>query len=437
MSTTVAVDELTDYLTRRAGLSFSGSRGSWLLDAVHRVVGGVAARPAEAVRVLDGDEALFARLCDEVTVQESFFFREGRTQDQVRAALDRHDRRRPLKVWSAGCAAGEEAYTLAAVVSGAGLASSASILATDLSGAAVAAADRATYGRWSLRGVDEATIGRLFTRTRGGWQVREHLRSLVTVDRHNLLDDPPALPGGFDLVLCRNVLIYLAPDAVARVGQRLAAALAPGGWLLTSASDPMLDHVHELEAVDTGHGIAYRRRTTREGVPERAEVLPGRAAARHPVRRRAIVSVPRTVAAQDRTDRADELATARRALALGSPLEAERAARRAGADVAAHRLLVQALGEQGSLPEALSEAERAIAAFPLDAELRVLHALLLLETGDPQVAVGAARQAVYLEPQSAAGHLVLARCQEALGDHGAARRARRNARRLIDNGVES
>lgn len=454
-----ALDQLTAYVTRRAGLSFAGSRGPWLRDSVSRAMQRLGQDPADALRALESDPLLFGDFCAEVTVQESFFFRERRSLDLVRRlVLPARDPGRAFQVWSAGCAGGEEAYTLAAVLAEAGLGRSARVHATDLSAEAVRAASHATYGRWSLRGVDDEIIARCFTLSRDGWQVRDHLRSMVTVAQHNLLEPAPAPPGGFDLVLCRNVLIYLTPAAVRRVARHLAASLAPGGWLLTSASDPPLDDVGELAGQVTDFGIAYRRPEDVDagaGATAHAPAVPrstartadaatARSTVRARDRRRAgwsrRAAEPSPAHAASPRAGADDLAAAARALHLGNPGEAERAARRAlatGPTPEAHGLLVRALAELPDLAAAATEADRATSAFPLHAELHHLHALVLLETGDDRRALDAARRAVYLDPSSPHSHLVLARAQSGLGDEGAARRGRRNARRLIDSEVTS
>jgi chemotaxis protein methyltransferase CheR len=418
------VASVTGQLSRRTGLSFRGHRGAWLRTAVAGALD--SASREEGEREALGPE-LLAQLCDVLTVQESFFFREQAKLDLVRHEVLpplRAAPERTVRVWSAGCARGEEAYTLAALLVDAGLGARATVLGTDVSAAAVRAAEGATYSRWSLRGLDDDVIARCFTIERAGWRVREHLRAPVRFRQHNLLDDPPEAEG-FDLVLCRNVLIYLTPEAVGQVARRLLSALVPGGWLVTSSSDPLLHGVEGLEVVVTPHGVAYRRplaaaAALQPALPESPMAVP----------RGRVVSGRATVPAPDAGQQLD---AAERALDLGDPRTAQRLAEdvlAADPSARAHALVIRALGEQGRVREAVLLAARAVQAHPLDTDSRLLQAVLLLET-DAVAAAAAARQAVYLDPRHPLGHALLARCHEALGDDRGAARARRSAARLL------
>ena len=424
------LDALVAEASRRTGVDFSGARGPSLLAALQRAVGGPASTvTAEALQ----DDDVFQRFCDDVTVRESFFFRERSRLDLVtRVALPALvTRPGSLSVWSAGCAGGQEAYSLAALLRAAGLAGRYRVLGTDLSPAAVAEAQAGVYTRWSLRGVDDATVARYFTVTRSHFRVKDDLRADVSFARHNLLEAAPAPTGGFDLVFCRNVLIYLTPEATRQAVRRLVDALAPGGWLVTSASDPLLDRVDGLEAVLTEHGLAYRR-TGAPPVPP----LPPRAAAppRHlgPGRSGRVRAADPPLRLQTP---AELLAEGERALQLGDPSRAETTARQVLAvsehAPAARALLVQALAGTGRLDEARQAAEAATAALPMDAGLRHLHAVVLLESGLVEEAAAAARTALYLDPDLAPALLVLTRCHDLLGNVEAAERTRRAAARLL------
>jgi len=433
-----AAAELQTLMTERAGLSFEGTRGRWLREALARH-GGRLASPAARdvlVRLRAGEPEAFAGLCDLATVQESFFFRERRALDLVRDEVLPSLGANPVRVWSAGCAGGEEPYTLAMLLTEAGFAGRFTVLGTDLSPKAVATARRAIYSAWSLRGVDEAAVEAGFTCTAGGYEVRPRFRAPVSLRVHNLLDPSPPPGAPFDLVLCRNVLIYLTPAAAQRAIQRCAAALRVGGWLLTGVSDPLPD-VPGLEAVVTDHGVAYRRVEAREAAPVRTTPTPtpSPAAETEPapaVRRARQPVAPRpAVVRERRTDvHAAGLAEAEEALLRARPAEAERLARLALADRAArrvaHHVLVRALADDGRLAEALQAAEAAVSELPDAPELRGVQAVLLLEAGRAAEAAVAARQAAYLDPEQPLAHVALARALSMLGDEAGARRARRN-----------
>jgi chemotaxis protein methyltransferase CheR len=424
--------------SRRTGISFAGTRGAWLAEGL---------RAAFARGETDGrwwdevfaDDGVFVRLCDRVTVQESFFLRERSRFDlltqAILPAIGQLDR--PLRLWSAGCAAGEEAYSLGIVLREAGRGYR--VLGTDLSASAIATATTGNYSRWSLRGLSDSEVARYFTHEGSQFRLRDELRGDVAFARRNLLDPAPTADGRFDVIFCRNVLIYLTPDALHHVVHELAAALMPGGWLVTSASDPLLDNVATLEPVLTGHGLAYRRRVPDRPVTPRPR--PGEGAARRsqseraPARPAALKPAPADARATATRDL--QLSSAERALLRAQPHQAEAIARGlldSSPSGPAHALLIQALAAGGDLTRARTAAQLACSAFPLDGRLRYLHAVVLLELGCPDEAVRAAREAVYLDPELAEAHLVLARGHELLGHDDAAQRSRRAGLRLIEAG---
>jgi chemotaxis protein methyltransferase CheR len=431
--------EVAAEASRRTGIDFSGARGPWLRSAVQRAVHDY--RGDVLVDALE-DDAVFARFCDDVTVKESFFFREPARLDLVSRIVLPTLAEKPgvMSVWSAGCAAGQEAYSLAARLRGSLLAGRYRILGTDLSTAAVAEAQAGVYTRWSMRGVDDAAVARYFTVTPSGFRVKDDIRADVSFARHNLLTPAPRPVGGFDLIFCRNVLIYLTPPAIEQVVRRLVDALASGGWLVTSASDPLLDDVEGLEAVLTEHGLAYRR------AGDAAPPVPApTAGTSRPVWRR--TTEPRVARTSARSPLppppnapapADLLTEGERALQLADSRCAHDAASRVLAGgtrehaAAAHALLVQAFAGAGDLERAVDASAQAVTAFPMDAGLRQLQAVVLLEAGRVPQAAAAARTALYLDPGLAPAHLVLGRCQDLMGDARAAGRSRRAALRLLD-----
>jgi len=457
--------DVAAYVERRTGLRFAGSQAQRLHEAIAPRLAPGHRRPIVEELL---DEETFGQLCEELTIQESYFFREAGTLAVIRDRFlpSRSTRSGPLRVWSAGCAMGEEAYSLAILLTESGLAGRYCIFGTDLSEAAIDAAGRGQYTRWSVRGVEEHRLPELFEVTGSRYQVRDRFRKHVSFFQHNLLEPRPSDWHHFDLVLCRNVLIYLAPDAVRAVLASLTAALAPGGWLVLGVSDPLAYGLPGLDAVVTEHGLVYRRCVgtanadvppmPTSGTPARAgrsgsPPQPGRAP--HQDRPHACVdltrpgpgSFPRTVKPQTPKEPDDQLddvvAAAQRELLAARPDRAEELARRvlgqASGDRRGHLLLVQALTERGHKQEAVAAAERAVESFADDVEVRHLHAVALLGFGNAAEALVVARQAVYLGPAYAPAHLALARAHELLGNTVQAERARRNGCRLLQVAGES
>ncbi len=199
-----------------------------------------------------------AELIEAVRVGESRLFRH-RSQvavlaDTIAPALRG---KRAVRVWSAGCAAGEEPYTLAIVLSRA-LTCPISIVATDVSADALDVARAATYPRSALEHVP-APYRDAFEVDDAVIRVRPEIAALVDFAQANLVDG--LAPRGCDLVWCRNVLIYFTPEARRRAIDRLVAATVPGGFVFVGYSESLRD-IPELERVRANETVYYVRRTT-------------------------------------------------------------------------------------------------------------------------------------------------------------------------------
>ena len=194
--------------------------------------------------LLQSDPAERDHLAADLMIHVTSFFRDPAVFDQLSAksipelvrALPTD---RPLRVWVAGCSTGEEAYSLAMLcfeaMDAAGLHSNLQILASDVDPEAIATARAGLYPKEVGRVVSPERLARFFVEEEGGWRVRTALRDAIVFTVADLLSDPPF--SKIDLVSCRNVLIYLGPEAQRRVIARCCFALRPGGLLLLGAAE--------------------------------------------------------------------------------------------------------------------------------------------------------------------------------------------------------
>ncbi len=186
---------------------------------------------------------LLSRLLDEITVQETFFWREEAQLAAIdwRTLLERARARgvNDIQVWTAGCSSGDETYTVALEAMRAlGPSAPVRILGTDLSRTALARATAGVYRERAVRLVPHRLRSSAFSSAPNRTaRIGNAARTLVHFARHNLVRDPVPPPGSFDLVLCRNVLIYFDAETAALVHDRLRGAVAPGGTLLLGAAD--------------------------------------------------------------------------------------------------------------------------------------------------------------------------------------------------------
>jgi chemotaxis protein methyltransferase CheR len=214
------------------------------LASLHAALARVDPRLEPADLLRGGDPALLEHLVDQVAVKETFFLRhveELQDIDWQGKAARATAAGRPLRIWSAGCSTGEEPYTLAILATEAlgDLRPPIHVLGTDLSRSALAHAELGLYGARSLRLVDRARRDRWFVPDGEQLRVGARLHALVRFARHNLVADPypPAGEGPFDLIVCRNVLIYFDAPVAARVTTGLLGALAPDARLLLGTVD--------------------------------------------------------------------------------------------------------------------------------------------------------------------------------------------------------
>jgi chemotaxis protein methyltransferase CheR len=344
-------------------------------------------------RATGSGRALLDRLIDEVTINETFFFRQRRELDAIdwRRLLDAShaEGRDAIRVWVAACSSGEEAYTLAILASQA-LASATpplSIVATDISSTVLDKARRAHYGKRALRLVDGDTRRRCFVEETGGVEVVPQVRELVEFRRHNLVTDPPPGAGSFDLIACRNVLIYFDGDTVEQVIASLEGGLAPQGMLLLGAADRLCGSARRLAQGD-------RARPAQRPGPVRE--------LRRPLGHDLVEAAPAT-------DEPPPPAGG----GLAAALEA---------------------ANQGSLETTLTLTERLLLEDPLDANAHFVRGLAELGLDDPASAAGSLRRALYVDPTFGLAAFQLGRAHEGRGDVAAATRAYEQALQTLEPG---
>ncbi len=259
------------FLERRIGVVLSADRGYLVRNRLGPVIAAFGLRDLDSlVLALERQSvpALIDAVVDAMTTHETRWFRDRYPFD----ILTRHvlpDRWRPghtLRVWSAACATGQEAYSLAIALGEYRLGQPAladtsyEILGTDVSLGALRAAERGVYdGHADVRGLPPGQRQHYFERQRDGWVLKPEVRRAVRFRRFNLLDDPVGL-GVFDLVFLRNVLIYFAPATQRAILDRLVSCLAPGAWLVLGTAETTSCATGSLlKPRRLGGGVLYQR----------------------------------------------------------------------------------------------------------------------------------------------------------------------------------
>jgi chemotaxis protein methyltransferase CheR len=273
----VLLAQLSDVIATRMGLHFPGARWHNLERRIRAVARELDFPDAAAcIRWLLSaplTQHQIAVLASHLTIGETYFFREPHVfamlEEEILPALmrARRERTRRLRIWSAGCATGEEPYSIAISISkvipdrrGWDI----TLLATDINPRFQQTAAKGVYRAWSFRETPAWIKARYFSKQPGGrWAILPAIQKMVTFTHLNLVDDVYASPltntMAMDVIFCRNVLMYLAPEQAMKVVHKLYHALADGGWLIVSPSEASHILFAAFQAVSIPGAILYRK----------------------------------------------------------------------------------------------------------------------------------------------------------------------------------
>lgn len=429
---------VSSLVAARLGLAFPPNRTRELEQGLSEAARESGSRSvaafAERLLAAPVGAAELRRLGRHLTIGETYFFRDAElfraleTQALPRLIRERAGTTRRLRLWSAGCSTGEEAYSLAILLARLLPVQegwSISIVGSDVNPAAVRVAEAGVYGEWSFRATPDWVRRRYFVAVgRNEVQVAPWLRERVRFTVHNLAEDPyPAGgPGAVDLVLCRNVLMYFAPGQARRVVQLFGSVLAADGWLVPSpyeASPELFRGLERDRSVDVPMyrlpGRAERPTPPRPAAPDTEPPRSG--TARRPPRRAAPADARRLPAAPRRAASGARRPAAPERPVSGVPRTAPTA------DGAALLRLAKEAADRGSVDRAADLCAAAIASARGDPRARYLLATVELERGSPERAARALSEAIYLDPDFVLAHVALACLRSAEGRRADARRS--------------
>jgi chemotaxis protein methyltransferase CheR len=257
--------EVAALVRRRAGIVLTEDKSYLLETRLGPVLArfGLATLGAlgEKLRALPG-EALERAVVEALTTHESSFFRDGRPFDHLRGALPALLAGKApgerLRIWSAACSTGQEAYSIAMIaieLLGAAARQRVEIIGTDISGEIVARAREGTFTQFEVqRGLPIRALMTHFTQEAGRWRVKPELAALTRFEERNLLGDVQGL-GRFDVIFCRNVLIYFDAPTKTRVLDMLSRQLAPNGVLYLGAAETVIGLTDRLLPVPGERGV--------------------------------------------------------------------------------------------------------------------------------------------------------------------------------------
>ncbi|HEV8313832.1 MAG TPA: protein-glutamate O-methyltransferase CheR, partial [Burkholderiaceae bacterium] len=379
------VERFRALIAGRIGLQFDDAKRGWLAEVLRRR-SDAHREPCEAYlarleRAGAGSE--LGALAQELTVGETYFLRNI---DQFHALREQvwperlraQAARRRVQVLSAGCASGEEAYSIAMslydLLPAAGW--ELSIRAVDLNPAALDKARRARYTAWSLRETPPQQLQRWFRAEDRDYVLDDTIRAAVRFEQRNLGEDDPELwiPGSYDVVFCRNVLMYFAAGSAQATVARITRSLAPGGYLFLGHAETLRGLSQDYHLRHTQEAFYYQRKDATDApVPEPVSALPADTAG--PALAAAVEGANSWVEAIGRAAERIRVLTAQ-AGASGTRTPARGAE---GWQLALGRALELLRDER--FAEALDLVEALPPASARDPEVLLLHAVLLVHGG--------------------------------------------------------
>ncbi len=443
------LEKLSELLALRMGISFPQERRADLERGIIAVAGELGCpNPESCIEMLISSpltKGHLEALAGSFTTGETYFFREagsfGILEREVLPDLIRRRREdKRIRIWSAGCATGEEPYSIAILLSRLMpdiTEWDITILATDVNPRSLAKAVQGVYGNWSFRDVPAwVKEGYFRKKADSRFEVLRRVREMVTFSCHNLAADAyPSLANNtnaMDMIFCRNVLMYFAEEAEMQVIRQFSRSLVEGGWLVVGPCETSKALREEFSTPAFPGGVFYRKPSGKEkqthdnlfrledakgraaglDAPffrsEAAEFALGEKAAATPVLTPASVPEERT---GNLPRPADSYAEACRFYAEGLYTDAEAKLlallEAEPGNLPAMSLLARVYANEGRLLEALPWSEKAVAEDKMDPEHHYLRATILEEQGRAEDAAEALRRALYLEPDFVIAYFAL------------------------------
>ena len=282
--TACELDELRELIVERSGISFDDAAGERFFSTRMRdyIIEKKLRSVTDLLRAVHGSNAEYDAMIEGLLTQDTSFFRypgvfEALAKKIVPELQENKfwDNPRTLRIWSAACSTGEEAYSIAIAVADALPFAEAwriEILATDISRRALQHAERGVYSGRSLDNLNAQQLENYFTKTRHGYVVKPRIRRMVTFTPMNL--SRAVYVGRMDCIFCMNVLMYFSEERRNSILQRFSECLEPGGYFLLGHAESLDGTSVRLERLVLGDCQIYRK-PAKDGAIRHAVVAEG------------------------------------------------------------------------------------------------------------------------------------------------------------------
>ena len=373
-------------------------------------------------------------LASHLTISETYFWREPQVFEALRDRIlpelirSREAGNRRLRIWCAGCASGEEPYSIAIVLRKLipDLQNwNITLLATDINPKVLRRAATGVYGEWSFRNAPPGLKEENFVLTAGGkLEIHPEIRKMVTFAYLNLAEDiypsPMNNTNAMDIIFCRNVLMYFEKERARQVGMRFYQSLIDGGWLVVSSSELSQYVFPQAASVHFPGAIVYRREDGKKttdsefsAAPSSAQNLPVLPPQKPLPAAARVAPLPKHWISERKKQ---------------PVVSVETAGQKPRIDVGT---AVRTLANQGKLKEAWTACEQAITADKLNPGLYYLNATILQELNREGDAAAALKTALYLDPKFVLAYFAMGNLALRRGNILAAKKSFENVMSLL------
>lgn len=455
------LSRFSEFLAQQMGLHFPPERWSDLLRGIEVAAREFGLQDAETcmqwLLSTPLDRNRIEILACHLSVGETYFFRDPPIFEALQAHImpaliqSRRQCGQTLRIWSAGCATGEEAYSFAILVQRMipdFRQWRIIILATDINPQALAKAESGIYGEWSFRNAPDWLKNGYFRATeKGRYEIAPSVRKMVTFAYLNLMEDAyPSLinnTNAMDIIFCRNVLMYFKPALAAQVVHRHCLSLIDGGWLITSPTESSRIMPEVMETVNFPGAILYRKNASARVQSPAASFLlkieplePGIirpvAATKRPIRRPAAITVDKTPTPPRPSEYQQAFALYRQGRYDEAAAQATMLLSSEQNKLQAMNLLARIHANQGDLAGARQWCMQAIDADRLNPAGHYLMAIVLLEQGQTDGSVQELKRTLYLDQDFVPAYFTLGNLYRQQGRHKEARKYFENALLLLN-----
>ncbi len=406
-------------VAQRLGLQFDESKRDELADVLRRRIEATDSPDVQNYLCLLGTSLPELRaVVGHLTIPETYFFRipdhfrvleEVVLPERIRA----QSATRQLNILSAGCASGEEPYTIAMLMRGrVNLAGwQVNICGIDVNPAAIAKGKKGRYTAWSMREIDPTVKERWFRPQGRDFQLNDSIREMVSLEEGNLMDPqaPFWKPKTYDAIFFRNAFMYLSPEAGRAVVARMARSLAPGGYLLMGPAETLRGVSHDFHLCHTHETFYYQLRTgNSRAVNNHLDVFTPAPESSRPVDDAEMppmeIGSDWANSIRQATERVRELTRTPKRSREAKPVKANRAP----ADLSGAMKLLQ----EERFEQALQVLDRLPAEAQTSPDVQVLRAALLANRGDLAKAEDVCSSVLKMDELNAGAYYVMALCRE-------------------------